>query len=222
MEVGTLLASSCSSLPAMLGIVGASQTTGETPIWPCCALIVVPLLVVGIVMAIREDNAKQAYYKSLQKLKQHPNDPELREHTVQLGRKYAALSKDAKGRRKFDETALTNDLFAACARATTGQDSVAKVEVTNPGALSQKSVAQEIEKLGQLFLTGVITAEEFERGKTLFLGTPPDKAASAVELLQSLDALKKQGVLSQSEFNMKKWEILSERLLPGKGQSARL
>jgi hypothetical protein len=42
-----------------------------------------------------------------------------------------------------------------------------------------------------------------------------DKAASAVELLQSLDALKKQGILSQSEFNMKKWEILSERLLPG-------
>ena len=120
------------------------------------------------------------------------------------------------GHTMFDEVAIMNDINAACARATVGQNTVGKVEVTNLMAVSGKSVAQEIERLGQLLIAGVITGEEFERGKTLFLGAPPDKAASAVELLQNLDALKKKGVLSESEFNVKKWEILSERLIPRK------
>lgn len=107
-------------------------------------------------------------------------------------------------------------------RLAPNQKISAKVEVTNSTSLGRKGVAQEIEKLGQLFLAGVITSEEFERGKTLFLGAAPDKAASAVELLQNLSALKQKGVLSQSEFNMKKWEILSERLIPGKPQAASL
>ena len=165
---------------------------------------------------------KKAYYDSLRKLKKQPNNPDFREEAVRLGRKYAAKAKDWRGRSTFDETMLTNDLFAACARATTGEATVAKVEVTNPEALPGLSVAEEIDKLEQLFLTNVITMEEFERGKTLFLGAPVDKAASAVELLQNMDALRKKGVLSQSEFNMKKWEILSERLLPGKRSVADL
>jgi hypothetical protein len=50
---------------------------------------------------------------------------------------------------------------------------------------------------------GVVTDDEFERGETALLGSAPDKAASAVELLQKLNALKKEGVLSESEFNKK-------------------
>ncbi len=206
---------------AMLAARGNSGIDTDNVVWWFLAIV-------GLVWICRlnkwleKQKAKRRYDKSLQRLQQAPNNPGRRVETLQLGREYARLAKDSKGRSTFNEMAIANDLSAACARATTGEDSVAKVEVTNPGALSQESAAQEIEKLGQLFLTGVITAEEFERGKTLFLGAPPDKAASAVELLQSLDALKKQGILSQSEFNMKKWEILSERLLPGKGHPAKL
>jgi hypothetical protein len=165
---------------------------------------------------------RKDYQDSLQQLKQHPNDPDLREQTLALGRKYADRVRNHNGRSIFDEVALMNDINAACARATVGQHSVARVEVTNRLPMRGASVAQEIENLGRLFLKGVITAEEFERGKAAFLGAPPDKAATAVDLLQNLSVLKAQGVLSESEFNMKKWEILSERLIPGKRQAATL
>ncbi|MBI2441562.1 MAG: SHOCT domain-containing protein [Lentisphaerae bacterium] len=190
-------------------------------LWVSIAIVVIAIAIaVGKVQA--KAKAKKAYKDSLRKLKQDPNNPDLRERTLQLGRHYSQMMRDSKGHTLFDEVALMNDINAACARATVGQNAVGKVEVTNPLAVSGKSAAQEIEKLGQLFLAGVITAEEFERGKTLFLGAPPDKAATAVELLQNLDALKKKGVLSESEFNAKKWEILSERLIPGRLKAARL
>jgi len=184
------------------------------------------ILVLIIAIAALKENAKETakrnYKTSLEKLKRDPNNPDLREKTLELGRYYSNLMRDRKGHTIFDEVALANDINAACARATVGQHSVGKVEVTNPIALGGTSAAEEIERLGQLFLQGVLTAEEFERGKAMFLGAPPDKAASAVELLQSLNSLKVKGVLSESEFNVKKWEILSERLLPGGRQPSTL
>ena len=160
-----------------------------------------PILILANV-AKQKAKQKKAYGDALQRLKQDPNNPDLREKALQLGRLYFP-----------SEPMLMNDINAACA---------GRVEVTNPHALSGKSVAQQIEELKQLFLAGVITAEEFERGKTLFLGAPPDKASAAVKLLSHLDDLRKQGVLSESEFRMKKWDILSERLLPGKGEASKL
>lgn len=185
-------------------------------IWMIVIGVIVLFVAIEVAKGYAQQQAKTAYESFLRKLKNDPNNPDLRETTLQLGRRYSNLMRDNKGHTIFDEVALMNDINAACARATVGVNSVAKVEVTNPMAVSGKSVAQEIEKLGQLLIAGVITGEEFERGKSLFLGAPPDKAASAVELLQKLDALKKNGVLSESEFNVKKWEILSERLIPGK------
>lgn len=179
------------------------------------------LLLVIVAIPFRLISAKKAYQDSLGRLRSDPNNPTLREKTLKLGREYAQLIRIFDKRSRFDEAAIANDLLAACARATTGETSIAKVEIVRARGLSGNKVVEEIEKLGQLFITGVITAEEFERGKTLFLGTPADKAASAVELLRNLDALRKRGILSDSEFNMKKWEILSERLLPGSKQSVR-
>lgn len=186
-------------------------------------VIAIVLFAIGFAIVVQQGKAqvRKAYQESLQKLKHDPNNPDLRELTLKIGRQYADLTRNSDGRSVFDEVALMNDINAACARAPFGQNGIVKVEVTNPLAVSGRSVAQEIEKLGQLLIAGVITGEEFERGKTLFLGAPADKAASAVELLQNLDVLKKKGVLSESEFNMKKWEILSERLIPGKLQAAR-
>ena len=170
----------------------------------------------AIMFARLQQKQKRAYQNAVQKLKKDPNNPDLRANALQLGRLYSESIKGQTGAEQFNEVTMMNDINAACAGA------VVKVEVTNAFAVSGKSVAQEIEKLGQLFLAGVVTAEEFERGKALFLGAPPDKVTSAVELLQSLYDLKKKGVLSESEFKMKKWEILSERQLPGRGQAAKL
>lgn len=180
------------------------------------------LLLVLFVKITRRAKAKvrKAYENCLEQLKRDPNNPELRETTLRIGRCYSNIMRDLKGHTIFDEMALMNDINAACARATVGQNTVSKVEVTNI-PLDGTSVAQDIERLGQLFIAGIITAEEFERGKALFLGAPPNKAASAVELIQNLGNLQKQGVLSESEFRMKKWEILSERMLPGERQATR-
>jgi len=185
-------------------------------------VIMVGFVLFAVLVQKTKGKVKKTYQDSLQKLKHDPNNPDLRETTLRLGRRYAEILRDSRGYTPFDETALLNDINAARARATLGQNSLLKVEVTNPMVMSSQSVAQEIEKLGKLLIAGVITGEEFERGKALFLGAPPDKAASAVDLLQNLDALKRKGVLSESEFNIKKWEILSERLIPGRMQAAKL
>lgn len=70
------------------------------------------------------------------------------------------------------------------------------------------SVADEIEQLGRLAAEGLITADEFDRAKALFLGKPEPQQKDAMELLRNLHGLYRGGVLSESEFNMKKWEIL--------------
>lgn len=155
----------------------------------------------------RINRANFAYEALLNRLKRHPNDPDLREETLRLGRHLCKVAPF-----EYNENSVMNDINVVCG---------GKVEVTNPGVLQGSRIAQEIGKLGQLFLQGVLTAEEFERAKSLFLGAPPDKAAAAVDLLRNLNALKQQGVLSESEFNAKKWEVLSERLLPGRLRAAR-
>ena len=45
--------------------------------------------------------------------------------------------------------------------------------------------------------------------RELFLGRAPEEAADKIGLLRELHSLHERGVLSESEFNMKKWEILA-------------
>lgn len=180
--------------------------------------IVCVICLVGSIFIMKKSITKsmkprKLYYDALQRLMQDPNNTSLREEVLRLGKKGM---KNPMFTEFEKEQWMIKEIDEVCGGKTV------KVEVTNPQAFSGKSVAQQIEELKQLFLAGVITSEEYERGKTLFLGAPPDKAAAAVKLLQNLDDLRKQGVLSESEFRMKKWDILSERLLPGKGQAAKL
>jgi hypothetical protein len=166
-------------------------------------------------------NAERAYRASLADLRADPTNPHLREETLELGRRVIRLNSRSGVRGGLSELAMTNDINAACAHAVNHPGAVARVAVVNPGALSTDSVAKQIEDLNNLRRIGVLTDEEFERGKALFLGASPDKAAVAVSLLRNLDALRAEGVLTQSEFNIKKWEILSERLIPGRLTAAR-
>lgn len=149
-------------------------------------------------------SAKKDYEDALKHLEVNPSSPPARKHALETGRCYAAELR-LNGQTGLDELALSNDIQAACARATMGG----------------LGVAGEVEALNKLFQKGVLTTEEFERGKTAFLGAGPDKARVAIELLENLASLKARGVLSESEFNVKKWEILSERLLPGPLRAAR-
>jgi hypothetical protein len=78
-------------------------------------------------------------------------------------------------------------------------------------------MAAELSKLAELKAEGILSEEEFQRAKELFVGATPDQQTEALDLLRQLHALQRSGVLSEMEFNMKKWEVLSrpERRPPG-------
>ena len=72
------------------------------------------------------------------------------------------------------------------------------------------SIADELLKLSELRAKGVLSDREWETAKEVFLGKPPDRQQTTLGLLSSLHQLYKSGVLSESEFNTKKWDILSQ------------
>lgn len=73
------------------------------------------------------------------------------------------------------------------------------------------SLADEFGKLAMLATEGILTQEEFTKAKEVYLGKTPDKKEAAVSNLRQLYNLMKSGVLTESEFRMKKWDILSRQ-----------
>lgn len=69
--------------------------------------------------------------------------------------------------------------------------------------------AEQISLMGQLFNDGVLTKDEFERAKELFLGKPVDVEQRAERTLRGLKQLRDSGVLSEAEFATKKWDVLT-------------
>ena len=152
---------------------------------------------------------EQEYNAVLRLIKNDPNNAELRMEARRLGKWLVVNAPE-----KYSEQSLTNDLLAVTGGRLGGTDTgVVKVEITNPEMLQPVDVAEQVEKLGQLFLKGIITAEEFERGKALFLGSPPDLAKKTMETLNDLYRLQQKGALSEGEYNIKKWDLLSGKLV---------
>ena len=94
-----------------------------------------------------------------------------------------------------------NEFVKACEAAFQGKVTVEQA----------KMVGDAVSRLASLLDDGLLTQEEFERAKKGFVGEPASKGDEAVGLLRQLFSLMKAGVLSQGEFNMKKWDILSQR-----------
>ena len=74
---------------------------------------------------------------------------------------------------------------------------------------SHAGVADELSKLAALRDGGLLSLSEWERATALYLGKPPTARDAAIAQLRSLHALHRDGVLSESEFNMKKWDVLA-------------
>ena len=85
------------------------------------------------------------------------------------------------------------------------------------GAPKPFGVADEVSKLAVLKEEGVLTDDEFQRSKALFVGATPDQRSEALDLLRQLHSLRRAGVLSEMEFNMKKWDVLSRPEQPPQG-----
>lgn len=80
-----------------------------------------------------------------------------------------------------------------------------------PEIALKTSIADELSKLRSLKDAGALTDEDWEKAKALYLGVSVDKKDKKIELIRKLHDLHKRGALSESEFNMKKWDILSGR-----------
>lgn len=102
--------------------------------------------------------AKKAYYASLEQLKGDPDNPDLREQTLNLGRRFAdaAMFLHSKGWPVIllDEAALANDISAACARAGT--------RVTVESDYRNQSIEERLIRLDDLRAKGFIREDEYE------------------------------------------------------------
>ena len=90
---------------------------------------------------------------------------------------------------------------------------VKDIDAAKSGALVVKNTtaaADALDQLVPLLNDGILTQEEFDRAKDGFLGATVEVRESSVALLRQLHSLHKSGVLTESEFNLKKWDILSK------------
>jgi hypothetical protein len=69
--------------------------------------------------------------------------------------------------------------------------------------------ADELSKLAELAQRELRSNEEWVRAKELYLGQSPDRKEATIRHLGQIFALYREGALSESEFNLKKWDILA-------------
>lgn len=98
---------------------------------------------------------------------------------------------------------------AAEQRVRTTHEAATALLTRLEGAVPASAVADELQKLAQLAQAGALSADEWQRAKGLILGQPKDKQADAIDRVAKLYRAHKAGALSESEFNMTKWDILS-------------
>ena len=115
------------------------------------ALIVWLLIMNSNASAKRLRDALAAYQSSLARLKETPNDADLKQRTLALGRTYANLTRNRKGVTIFDEVALANDIDAACAGA--GRQNVPP---------RGPSVEERLKKLDELKTKRLVTGDEYQ------------------------------------------------------------
>ena len=94
-------------------------------------------------------------------------------------------------------------------RAEEGKKAVLEAMALANSKPPAPNVAEELSKLNELVLQGVLTSDEWDRAKALYLGKAADRRTEDAALLMQLHSLHRAGALSESEFNTKKWEILS-------------
>ena len=87
------------------------------------------------------------------------------------------------------------------------------IEEMKSGALLASQATKAADALGvltPLLQEGIISQEEFDRAKAGFLGTTTKAQENSASQIRQLHSLHKDGVLTEGEFNMKKWDILSK------------
>ncbi len=70
-------------------------------------------------------------------------------------------------------------------------------------------LAELLRQLKRLQEEGVLTDDEFDRAKERYIGHAPNERESMLRTLTGLSDLRKAGVLSQVEFEIKKRDFLA-------------
>ncbi len=78
------------------------------------------------------------------------------------------------------------------------------------GLEQSRLVVDAIERIADLLSEGLITSDEFEHAKKGLVGKAPSRGDEIVGLLRQLHSLQMAGVISASEFRLKKWDLLSK------------
>ena len=128
--------------------------------WWLIFFVVIGLLIwIGVYGAMdlekRQENARHQYHMCLSSLKKEPDNADLRQRTLAMGRIYSFLLRDAKGNTLFDEIALMNDITAAC--AATQQVVVAPI--------ASDDLAGRLRKLQDLKAKGLIDDADYIKRK---------------------------------------------------------
>lgn len=133
--------------------------------------VVVPVLVLVAIVVIRGrieaqaaaelEQARQAYQSALARLKKNPTSADEKQHTLEVGRGYANMTRQRKGVTIFDEMALMNDINAATAGASAAPAAAA------PAATS---VEDRLKRLDELRNKGVISDQEWQERREKILG----------------------------------------------------
>jgi hypothetical protein len=134
------------------------QNTGESGGGASCLVVIVIIVIVLVVSSNNKNKAlakaRAAYRLSLQRLKSHPTDADLRQRTLQLGRVYSNLTRNRRGVTVVDEVVLMNDISAACAGGTFSSRA-------NPIAPVPSSIEERLVRLSDLRSKGLIDDEEY-------------------------------------------------------------
>jgi hypothetical protein len=126
--------------------------------WVIVIGVVVVMGLIAFGKSTAQQNAKNAYEKSLGDLTADPGNAALRKATLTLGRTYANLTRDQKGVTLFDEVALMNDINAACgAAAITTQTENSPHRQGNTGP----SLHERLKRLEELKRQGLVNDGEY-------------------------------------------------------------
>ncbi|QVW21925.1 hypothetical protein KJF94_18785 [Pseudomonas hormoni] len=123
-------------------------------IWVILVVVIAGVLLWAWAVGQNKKEALQAYLNSLANLKSDPRNPDLRQHTLALGRIYSNLMRDNKGQTVFDEVALMNDINAACAGALEFQSE-------KPAISAPNDIEARLEKLVSLKDRNLIDQNEY-------------------------------------------------------------
>jgi hypothetical protein len=138
-------------------------------------IILIGAILIGLLVGLGKNQAaqeaKKSYEASLTGLKSDPTNAELRQTTLEVGRKYSNLTRNGKGVALFDEVALMNDLNAVAG----GTMAIAQPPgpVTPRAATTPSdggSVEARLERLSRLKERGLIDDAEFQEKRASILG----------------------------------------------------